>query len=162
METTQLIRTLFGSMDSEYIQQNDDKIIDLLEQAANALEKLSDENKKLHNDLMMQTVLAQSRLNVIESNEQYAKRFKSLLRDFKEFILNPDDVCEYCKHNQTCRGKDCECYVEGIGAQDKNGYTHDWQWSCMDFNFGTCPMLEDTPCNGCVKNNMCGFEYKER
>ena len=59
MEIIQLIRTLFGSMDSEYIQQNDDKIIDLLEWAANTLEKLLEENKQLRNDLIMQTALAE-------------------------------------------------------------------------------------------------------
>ena len=40
METTKLIRTLLGSMSSEYIQENDDKIIDLLKQAADKLEQL--------------------------------------------------------------------------------------------------------------------------
>ena len=40
METTKLIRNLFESMDSEYIQQNDDKIIDLLKQAAIKLDEL--------------------------------------------------------------------------------------------------------------------------
>lgn len=160
MELIQLIRTLFGSMDSGYIQENDDKIIDLLEQAANTLEKLSSENKQLRNDLTLQTVLAQSRLNTIEINKQYSKKFEALLKDFKEFILHSDDVCKYCKHNQPCRGKECECYVEGRGAEDKNGYTHDWQWSCEDFDWGTCPKLENTPCNGCIKHNLQGFEWR--
>lgn len=40
MTTTEIIRMLFGSMDSGYIQQNDDKIIDLLETAAEKLQEL--------------------------------------------------------------------------------------------------------------------------
>lgn len=136
MEIIQLIRTLFGSMDSEYIQENDDKIIDLLEQAANTLEKLSDENK------------------------QFIKKFETLLKDFKELILNPNDVCKYCKHYQPCLGKDCESYVKGRGVQDLKGYTFDWQWTCEHFEFGTCPKLENTPCNGCIKHNMSGFEWR--
>lgn len=160
METIQLIRALLGSMDSEYIQQNDDKIIDLLEQAANTLERFSSENKQLHNDLMMQTMLAQSRLNVIESDGQYAKKFKALLRDFKELILSPDSVCEYCKYNQPCRGKECDLYIEGKEAWDHNGCKHDWEWNCIDFNFGECSKLENTPCNGCIKNKMQGFEWR--
>lgn len=40
MTTIEIIRMLFGSMDSEYIQQNDDKIIDLLNIAAEKLEEL--------------------------------------------------------------------------------------------------------------------------
>ena len=160
MEVTQLIRTLFGSRDSEYIQQNDNKIIDLLEQAADALEKLSSENKRLHNDLTLQTMLAQSRLNVIESNERYSKKFKALSRDFKELMLSPGNVCEYCKHNQPCRGKQCEFYIEGKEAWDHNGCKHDWEWNCIDFNFGECSKLENTPCNGCIKHEMQGFEWR--
>ena len=40
MTTTEIIRMLFGSMDSEYIQENDDKIIDLLGVAAEKLQEL--------------------------------------------------------------------------------------------------------------------------
>ena len=40
MTTTEIIRMLFGSMDSEYIQQNDDKIIKLLGVAAEKLQEL--------------------------------------------------------------------------------------------------------------------------
>lgn len=40
MTTIEIIRMLFGSMDSEYIQQNDDKIIDLLNIAAEKLQEL--------------------------------------------------------------------------------------------------------------------------
>ena len=87
-------------------------------------------------------------------------KFEALLKDFKEFILNPDDACKYCKHNQPCHGKECECYIEGRGAEDENGYKYDWQWSCEDFNFGECPKLENTPCNGCIKHNMQGFEWR--
>jgi hypothetical protein len=34
-------------------------------------------------------------------------------------------------------------------------------WSCEDFDFGTCKMLENTPCNGCFDNDLSGFELKE-
>ena len=86
--------------------------------------------------------------------------FEALLKDFKEFILHHDDACKYCKHNQPCHGKECEHYVEGRDAWDHNGCKHDWQWSCMDFNFGECTKLENTPCNGCIKNYMSGFEWR--
>ena len=67
METIQLINTLFDSMDSEYIQENVDKIIDLLKCAAKTLEKFVDENKQLHNDLIMQQTLAQNGQSAIET-----------------------------------------------------------------------------------------------
>ena len=107
MEIIQLIRTLFGSMDSAYIQENDDKIIDLLKQAAETLEKLSAENKQFRTDLIMQMAFAQNRQSAIEDNKTLSRRFDALLKDFKEFILNPDDACKYCKHNQPCHGKEC-------------------------------------------------------
>lgn len=87
-------------------------------------------------------------------------QFKALLKDFKEFILNPDDACKYCKHNQPCCGTKCEFYIKGKGVRDLNGYHFDWQWSCQDFTFGECPLLENTPCNGCIKNNRQGFEWR--
>lgn len=40
MTTIEIIRMLYGSMDSQYIQENDDKIINLLDMAANKLEEL--------------------------------------------------------------------------------------------------------------------------
>jgi hypothetical protein len=88
------------------------------------------------------------------------RNFEALLKDFKEFMLHPNDVCRYCKHNQPCRGKECALYIEGRDAWDHKGCKHDWEWSCIDFRFGECPMLENTPCNGCIKNNMQGFEWR--
>lgn len=107
-----------------------------IENAINALEKLNSENKQLTN------------------------KCEALLRDFKEFMLNRDNPCKYCKHNQPCKGEKCEAYIKSKDAWDHNGCKHDWEWSCEDFNFGECPKLENTPCNGCIKNNMSGFEYK--
>ena len=130
------------------------------EQTNDDFEKLSAENKQLRNDLIMQTPLAQNGQSALEANKQLTRKFEALLKDFKEFILNSDDVCKYCKHNQPCHGKKCECYVEGRDAQDEKGYTYDWQWTCEDFDFGTCPKLENTPCNGCIKHNMQGFEWR--
>jgi hypothetical protein len=131
-----------------------------IEEAINTLEKLYAENKRLRNDLIMPTALAQNIQNTINNNKEFEKQFKVLLKDFKEFILNHDDVCEYCKYNQPCRGEKCDAYIKGKDAWDHNGCKHDWEWSCEDFNFGECPKLENTPCNGCIKNNMRGFEWR--
>ena len=124
------------------------------------LEQLLAENKKLRNDLIMKTALAQNRQNIIENDKQLAKRFESLLKDFKEFMLDSKDVCKYCKHNQSCYGNKCELYIEGREAWGHKGCKHDWEWSCMDFTYGECPKLENTPCNGCIKNKMRGFEWR--
>ena len=158
METIQLIRMLFDSMDSEYIQNNDDKIIDLLEQAATSLENLTVENKQLRTDLIMQTALAQNKQNVTEVNKQLTIKFDALLKDFKEVVIESEDVCKYCKNYQPCEGKNCKDYIEGKDAWDYKSCYHDWVWSCQDFDYGKRPKLENTSCNGCnFKNN---FEWK--
>ena len=91
---------------------------------------------------------------------QLSMKYEALLQDFKEFILHPDDACKYCKHNRPCRGKKCEYYIEGKDVWDHKGCKYDWEWSCMDFSFGDCPKLENTPCNECIKRNRRGFEWR--
>ena len=153
MDVVKILKTLFDSMDSEYIQGNDDKIIDLLKQAANALEKLLDENKQLHNNLIMQTVLAQNGQSAIETNKHLTRKINALLKDFKDVIIESEDICKYCKNYQPCEGKNCKDYVEGKGAWDNKHCYYDWVWSCQDFNYGECPKLENTLCNGCNRRN---------
>ena len=131
-----------------------------IENAIKTIERLASENKDLRNDLIMQTALAKNIQNSYEYNQLLARQYEALLKDVKKIIVKCDDVCEYCKHHKPCFSKKCECYVEGRGAEDQNGYMHDWEWSCEDFDFGTCPKLENTPCNGCIRNNMKGFEWR--
>ena len=92
--------------------------------------------------------------------EKLLDKYKRLKEDFIELVMKSEDICNYCKHNIECKGKDCEKYVEGVGCWDDKRCLHDWAWSCKDFEFGTCDMLENTPCNGCVKNNNKGFEWR--
>lgn len=132
----------------------------MLTEVADKLEQLSAENKQLRNDLIMQTALAQNGQSAMETNKQLARKIEALLEDFKEFILDSDDVCKYCKHNQPCLGKKRKLYIEGKEAWDHKGCKHDWEWSCKDFRFGECPKLEHTPCNGCFENDMRGFEWR--
>ena len=57
--------------------------------------------------------------------------------------------------------KECDKYIEGVGGYGQDGkHFPDWKWSCMDFDFGTCPRLEDTPCNECFDNDCKGFEWR--
>ena len=134
METVRLISVLLDSMDSQYIQENIDKIIDLLGCAAKTIEKLTDENQQL------------------------TEKFSILSKDFNEVIIKSEDVCKYCKHHQPCEGRNCKDYIEGKDAWDDKHCYHDWVWSCQDFNYGECPKLENTPCNGCNFEN--NFEWK--
>jgi hypothetical protein len=138
----------------------------ILTEAADRLEQLSAENKQLRNDLIMQTVLAQNGQSAIETNRQIKQQLAALkserdaaVEDIKKAI-DGELICDFCKYDQVCQGEKCDKYVDGIGGTDESGNYHDWKWTCMDFNFGTCGQLEDTPCNGCFDNGMNGFEWR--
>ena len=83
-----------------------------------------------------------------------------LEEDFMELVMESENICKFCKHNFECKGKECDKYMEGKGCWDANKCYHKWDWSCQDFDFGTCDMLENTPCNGCLDNNNEGFEWR--
>ena len=69
-----------------------------------------------------------------------------------------DDICAYCKNRIECKNEQCEKYSSGVG--DVDGNYPDWKWTCMDFNYGTCSLLADTPCNGCIEDDCKGFEWR--
>ena len=69
-----------------------------------------------------------------------------------------DDICAYCKNRIECKSQQCEKYSSGVG--DVDGNYPDWKWTCMDFDYGTCFLLEDTPCNGCFDDDYKGFEWR--
>ena len=69
-----------------------------------------------------------------------------------------DDICAYCKNRIECKSQQCEKYSSGVG--DVDGNYPDWKWTCMDFDYGTCFLLADTPCNGCFDDDYIGFEWR--
>ena len=69
-----------------------------------------------------------------------------------------DDICAYCNNQIICNGKSCESYREGVG--DVDGNYPDWEWTCEDFDYGTCFKMQNTPCNGCFDNEYRGFEWR--
>lgn len=68
-------------------------------------------------------------------------------------------ACDFCKHCKPCLSKQCVDYIEGIG--DAEGKYPNFRWTCEDFVFGTCPTLENTPCNGCIQNDFKSFEFDD-
>ena len=94
------------------------------------------------------------------ADKQLKGQYDKLMKDFIELVMKSEDICHYCKNDIECKGKDCEKYVEGRGCWDDKRCHYDWVWSCQDFNFGTCDLLENAPCNGCFENDNKGFEWR--
>ena len=68
-------------------------------------------------------------------------------------------LCDLCCNNRVCNIDTCPSFTCGVGAVDDSGREYpDFAWDCRDFVYGTCPVLENTPCNGCIENNDRGFE----
>lgn len=63
-------------------------------------------------------------------------------------------LCDYCIYHVPCKGKNCAEFCEGHKVTDPDGNEVEFRWTCMDFNFGQCPLLEDTPCNDCNDDNF--------
>lgn len=108
--------------------------------------------------------LAENGQSAIDTNQRLVAHIDNLktqlngaIEDIKT-VFNTDDVCLLCKHYIKCEGKDCECYMSGYGLEDENGNYIPWSWSCIDFNFGECSKLKNTPCNGCDFIN--NFEWR--
>ena len=98
--------------------------------------------------------------NGYENVKYLTNLYSDLEADFIELVKKSENICKFCKNNFECKGKECDKYVEGKGCWDANKCYYEWDWSCQDFHFGTCDMLEQTPCNGCFDDNCKGFEWR--
>ena len=94
----------------------------------------------------------------VDTLDFYSERCQNLENDFMELVMQSDDICKFCENKIECKKKECEKYCEGIG--DADGKFPDWKWTCEDFDFGTCPMMIDTPCYECFDNNYSGFKWR--
>lgn len=92
--------------------------------------------------------LAENGQSAIDTNRRLTEKLAQMETDFKTAITN-DDYCSICKHYIPCKGKECDCYIEGEGAEDEKGNYISLKWTCQDFNWGDCPKMDDVPCKEC-------------
>lgn len=93
------------------------------------------------------------------SFEESRRRADAAVEDMTAVLKrDSDDICAYCKNRIECKNEQCEKYSSGVG--DVDGNYPDWKWTCMDFDYGTCFLLADTPCNGCFDDDYIGFEWR--
>lgn len=91
---------------------------------------------------------------ITQDQDKYKALYINLLK------AKDDDICGKCTHQRHCDGKTCPGYIEGRGGK-LDGQWVDFRWTCEDLDWGSCPMMEDTPCHGCFDGGYCRFELKE-
>lgn len=89
-------------------------------------------------------------LELTHERDTCQKRAEAAVQDLRSVIKYADKGCELCAHYIPCAGKDCSKYISGTGATGQDGKEYpDFKWTCEDFDYGQCPAMENTPCNGC-------------
>ena len=88
------------------------------------------------------------------------KELEKVKKERDVLARKAEDSCTLCKNYIPCNGRNCPSFCEGVG--DAEGKYPDWKWSCQDFHYGECPVLENTPCFGCIQNGYKGFVWKEK
>lgn len=69
-----------------------------------------------------------------------------------------DDICEHCRNKIDCIPKKCSGYISGNNCLIDGKFVKS-DWDCRDFDYGSCAMMEHTPCFKCFENNYSGFQY---
>lgn len=87
---------------------------------------------------------------------------------FNYWVDNVDNLCDYCKNDIKCKGKDCpkydSWYPERVELDGKVISKEEQPWaykeySCLDLDYGECDLLIDTPCHGCSYKLNNNFEW---
>lgn len=130
------------------------------------LEFYTNRCRELEKELSIQKMLVLNGESAIETNKALTQKIAKLvierndaIEDIKRAITD-EDLCTYCKNNLICEGKNCSERIEGHNVMDENGEELDMEWSCEDFDWGECPKLQNTPCNGCLQGGSSGFEWR--
>ena len=114
--------------------------------------QLMGENEKLKAELERKNKAIENMADIIKS--AYKQR-DAAVADIRFMLSHPDDGCDLCGNKRECKEEKCPAYTSGIGAIDQQSGKEypDFKWTCMDFDYGTCDFLENTPCNGCDFKN---------
>ena len=122
------------------------------EEAADTIQYLLDGADEV-NQALREQIEENERLKA-ESARLTAER-DAAVADIRFMLSHPDDGCDLCGNKRECKEEKCPAYTSGIGAIDQQSGKEypDFKWTCMDFDYGTCDFLENTPCNGCDFKN---------
>lgn len=93
---------------------------------------------------LFKTLLTEYRRVVDERDEA--------IKDLTRYAGECGDSCKLCANYKPCPERECPQFVEG-NEGEINGHKLEFKWTCMDFDFGDCPALENTPCHDCGFTN---------
>lgn len=87
--------------------------------------------------------------------------FDNFKKLFIYFIEHSESLCDCCKNNIECKGKECPCYETFHEGRDKDGNIYYWsqEISCMDLNFGDCELYDGTKCYDCIHSETGYDEF---
>lgn len=96
------------------------------------------------------------RLTTLSELNEVVNYFVSILKqDDREFVL-----CNICEHEKACNGRKCEEFCEGDEVINvKTNTAEQFHWTCMDFDYGDCPVMEEH-CSKCLERNYQNFKWK--
>lgn len=97
------------------------------------------------------------------TDEQIQKHLtvENFIKLYRYFAEHCESLCECCKNNIECKGKECPCYETFHEGRDKDGNVFFWsqEISCMDLNFGDCEMYANTKCYDCIHSEIGYDEF---
>jgi hypothetical protein len=132
-------------------------VLDYIDDAADLIESLQAQIEQKTNEA---EGMRSNWYKCIESLKESQRRERAAVEMLIKFIKQSDDICDCCKNHIECAGEQCEEFEKGVGGTGNDGTEFpDWHWQCTDFDYGTCAMLANTPCNGCFENDCSGFEW---
>lgn len=95
-----------------------------------------------------------------KSNEEIDKLLRknqALLQDLTLLVCaleSSNIICKLCKHHYENCNDSCPSFIQGdTMTNPETNESFNIKWTCQDFDFGTCDVLEHTPCNGCYKGS---------
>ena len=145
-----------GKANADFIAHSRDDIPYLLSEVAELTELL---NASKAGQLTLQKAWEQDKDELTARAEAAEAERDAAVEDMTAVLKrDSDDICAYCKNRIECKNEQCEKYSSGVG--DVDGNYPDWKWTCMDFDYGACSLLADTPCNGCFDDDYKGFEWR--
>lgn len=106
-------------------------------------------------------------LNHFDNTQSYKmlKKLRYAQEDMRKVANSGGDMCLVCKNMHECPGESCPGYT--FDVLDQNGTLPDgrslagMKITCESFDWGTCDIMKNTPCNGCIDGGFKNFEWRD-